>query len=62
MSKSLENRLSNLEDTLFPSYPTNSGACKMAKKYDEDFEGDTVDALTVIDAGIREEAERAKKE
>lgn len=44
------------------TYSTDSGACKLAKKYDPSFDGDTHDALMLIGRCIKEEAEKYRHE
>lgn len=58
--KQLRQQIAKIKSSL--SYSTDSGACKLAKKYDPCFNGDTYDALEVINKGIREEAEKYRKE
>lgn len=59
MMKSLEKRLQKIESSLFPTFPKHGSACSMVRKhYDSDFNGDAKEALKIIDAEIRKEAEQ----
>lgn len=54
--REIKRQIARLKSSL--TYSKDSGACKLAKKYDPGFDGDTYDALSVIDKGIRKQAEK----